>query len=226
MSDFPSKVPTWVKWVPAVLLAIIITIVVVFAVNEGPRLAAGPGPAETNEVDDLNFSVFTDEGLGFIEAQRIPRIDLRKPPVETEPLGLPADGEVVIGPHPQDLDYRLVLLASKGEQGARFTTPGFVITTAEGAISQLRIQPTRGGGAGAFPTFRDVEAFVNDSAERFGFAPIASGTLTELVVAAQETGEPQELTTETGITIGLPTRIDVVCLPDAFCQAEIVIDVE
>lgn len=222
MSDFPSRIPTWVKWIPAVVLAVIITIVIVFAVNEGPKLAAGPGPAETNEVDELNFSVFTDEGLGFIEAQRIPRIDLREPPVETEPLGLPAEGELVIGPHPQNLDYRLVLLASGGDGGARFTTASFSISTEGGAIRELRVQPQRDVAAG---TFRDIEAYAIESAERFGYPPIANGTLLDLVLASQQSGELETTTTEVGEAIGLSTRLEISCGGDAFCFATIVIAV-
>lgn len=222
MSDFPSRIPTWVKWIPAVVLAVIITIVIVFAVNEGPKLAAGPGPAETNEVDELNFSVFTDEGLGFIEAQRIPRIDLREPPVETEPLGLPAEGELVIGPHPQNLDYRLVLLAEGGDGGARFTTASFSISTDGGAIRELRVQPQRDVAAG---TFRDIEAYAIESAERFGYPPIANGTLLDLVLASQQSGELETTTTEVGEAIGLPTRLEISCGGDAFCFATIVIAV-
>lgn len=222
MSDFPSRIPTWVKWIPAVVLAIIITIAIIFAMNEGPRLAAGPGPAESNEVDDLNFSVFTDEGLAYIDAQRIPRIDLREPPVETEPLGLPDEGELVIGPHPQNLDYRLVLLASAGDGGARFTTASFSITTESGAIRELRVQPAREVAAG---TFRDIEASAIESAERFGYPPIASGTLLDLVLAAQQSGQLETTTTEVGDAIGLPTRLEISCGGDALCFATIVIEV-
>lgn len=222
MSDFPSRVPAWVKWIPAVVLAIVITIVIVFAATEGPRLAQGPGPAETNEVDDLNFSVFTEEGLGYIDEQRIPRLDLRDPPVETEPLGLPADGELVIGPHPQDLDYRLVILASGGDGGGRFTTQSFTIATAGGEVRELRVQPPRDVAAAGF---RDIEAYAIESAERFGYPPIAQGSLLELVLAAQESGELETTTTEQGDAIGLPTRLEISCGGDAFCFATIIMTV-
>lgn len=223
MSDFSSRTPAWVRWIPAVVLAIVIVVAAVFALNEGPRLQAGPGPAESNEVDDLNFSVFTDEGLGFIDAQRIPRLDLREPPVETEPLGLPADGELAIGPHPQDLDYRLVLLASGGDGGARFTTASFTIATEGGAIRELRVQPAREVAAGAF---RDIEAYLVESADRFGYPAVEQGTLLDLVLAAQESGQPETTTTGMGDAIGLPTRIEVTCSGDAICAATIVITVE
>ncbi|KQV24526.1 hypothetical protein ASG83_08095 [Yonghaparkia sp. Soil809] len=214
--------PEWVRWIPAVLLSAIIIAVVAFAASQGPRLAAGPGPAETNEVDDLNFSVFSEEGLAFIDEQRIPRLDLRDLPVETEPLGLPADGELVIGPHPQDLDYRLVLLASGGEGGARFTTVTFTITTKDGEVRELRVAPPREVAVG---TFRDVEAFAVESAERFGYPPIASGTLLDLVLAAQESGEPETTRTASGDRTGLPTQLEITCTGDAFCQPIFVIDV-
>lgn len=223
MSDFPSKVPEWVRWIPAVVLSAIIIAAVAFAASQGPRLAAGPGPAETNEVDDLNFSVFTEEGLAFIEEQRIPRLDLRELPVETEPLSLPADGELVIGPHPRELDYRLVLLASGGDGGARFTTGTFTIATAEGEVRELRVAPPR---EIAFGTFRDVEAFAVESAERFGYPPIANGTLLDLVLAAQTSGQPETTRTESGDRIGLPAHLEITCTGDAICQPVFVIAVE
>lgn len=223
MSDFPSKVPEWVRWIPAVVLSAIIIAAVAFAASQGPRLAAGPGPAETNEVDDLNFSVFTEEGLAFIEEQRIPRLDLRELPVATEPLGLPADGEFVIGPHEQDLDYRLVLLASGGDGGARFTTWTFTIVTESGEVRELRVAPPR---EVTYGSFRDVEAFAVESAERFGYAPIANGTLLELVLAAQESGQPETTRTESGDRTGLPTHLEITCTGEAFCQSVFVIAVE
>lgn len=222
MSDFPSRVPAWVKWIPAVVLAIVITIVIVFAATEGPRLAQGPGPAETNEVDDLNFSVFTEEGLGYIDEQRIPRLDLRDPPVETEPLGLPADGELVVGPHPQNLDYRLVLLADGGDGGARFTTATFTIATEAGAARELRIEPPR---EFAVAPFREIEAFAIESAGRFGYTPPEVGTLLDLVLAAQQSGQPETTSTATGEQIGLPARLEITCGGDAFCAATIVVSV-
>lgn len=211
------------RWIPAVVLSLLIAAVVAFAVIGGPRLAAGPGPAETDEVDELNFSVFTAEGRAFIDEQRIPRVDLREPPVETDPLGLPADGELTIGPHPQGLDYRLVLLAPGGDGGARFTTTNFSIATEAGAVRELRIQPPREVAAG---TFRDIEAFAVESAQRFGYAPIASGTLLELVLASQASGQPETTATEAGDRIGLPTRLEITCTGDAFCGATFVIAVE
>lgn len=223
MSNFPSRVPAWARWIPAVLLSIVIVGVVIFAVTEGPRLQAGPGPAETDEVDELNFSVFTDEGLAYIDEQRIPRLDLRELPVETEPLGLPAEGELVIGPHPQDLDYRLVLLADGGAGGARFTTATFSIETAGGEVTGLRIQPPREVASG---TFRDIEAWVVEAAARYGYPAPEQGALLQLVLAAQEAGEPQLLSTEPGEAIGLPARIEVVCGAEALCSTEIVVAVE
>ncbi len=211
------------RWIPAVVLSLLIVAVVAFALIGAPRLAAGPGPAATDEVDALNFSVFTDEGLAFVDEQRMPRLDLREPPVETAPLGLPADGELTIGPHPQGLDYRLVLLAEDGAGGARFTTTQFTIATEAGAVRELRIQPPREVAAG---TFRDIEAFAVESAERFGYAPIASGTLLELVLAAQASGEIETLSTAAGMAIGLPAALEIGCGAEGLCEAAIVVAVE
>jgi hypothetical protein len=223
VSDFPSRFPAWVRWIPAVVLSIIIVAAVIVAMTQGPRFAAGPGPGASNEVDQLNFSVFTPEGLAYIDAERIPRVDLRRAPVLAEPLGLPSDGETVIGPHPQDLDYRLILLTNDGDGGARFTTAGFSIVTASGAVREFRIQPGRDS---AVAPFREVALYVGESAERFGFAPLESGTLLDLVLAAQSAGEPQTVSTATGTSIGVPARLDVTCEGDGYCTALIVVTLE
>ena len=205
------------------MLSILIAAVVVFALVGGPRLSAGPGPAETDEVDELNFSVFTAEGRAFIDEQRLPRVDLRELPVEAAPLGLPTDGELAIGPHPQGLDYRLVLLAEGGAGGARFSTSTFTITTAAGELRELRIAPPREIAAGAF---RDIEAYALESAERFGFAPLAQGALLDLVLAAQASGGIESVRTASGDAIGVPTALEIGCGAEGFCEATIVVAVE
>jgi hypothetical protein len=212
-----------VRWIPAVVLSVIIVVAVIVAMTQGPRIAAGPGPGASNEVDQLNFSVFTPEGLAYIDAQRIPRIDLRRLPVVATPLGLPSDGETVVGPHPQDLDYRLILLASDGDGGARFTTAGFSIITTGGIVREVRIQPGRDG---AVAPFREVALSINESAERFGFPPLEPGALLDLVLAAQSTGEPAAVSTGTGTAIGVPARWDITCEADGYCAAVVVITPE
>ena len=113
--------PEWVRWIPAAILLVVIVGAVLVAAIMGPRLAAGPGPAGEDQVTDLNWSVFTEQGLRFIDDARTPRIDLSSPPVDAVELGLPADGSLTVGPHPTGLDYRLAVSERVPDLG--FTAP-------------------------------------------------------------------------------------------------------
>lgn len=217
MSDFSPHRPEWVRWIPAVVLSILIVSAVITAVIYAPRLAEGPGPAQSGQVDDRNFSVFTEDGLEFIEAERVPRLDLTSTPVEAAPLGLADDGELTVGPHPLDLDYGLVLLVTgEDPQGARFLTQEFTLVTDDGALTEIRIVPSRtifGGGP-----FREAAAYLQQQGARYGFAAPTQEEALELVLAAQESGVEEAIETETGTEAGIPISARLACSGGGFCS--------
>ncbi|MDO9590311.1 MAG: hypothetical protein Q7J04_04140 [Microcella sp.] len=210
--------PEWVRWIPAAILSIIILAVVLFALIAGPRIAAGPGPAEPGQVTDLNWSVFSDEGLQFIESARTPRIDLSSPPVDAVELGLPADGSLSVGPHQTGLDYRLVLIATDGEpNGALFTTPLFTVNTADGRLESVRVEER-----GAF-TFRETFLAVSDRAPDFGYTPPTSQQLAQAVTDARESGRPSVVRTDKGLAAGMGVVAETTCFGGGFCQLSFIV---
>jgi len=203
---------SWLRWIPTVLLSVIVLGAVLFAIIEGPRLAAGPGPADPGEVTDLNWSVFTEEGLGFIDAARTPRIDVSSPPVDALELGLPADGALTVGPHPTDLDYRLVLIATDDEpNGGLFTTPQFTITSAGGRLDSVRVEQRSGG------TFSQTFLAVSERAPDFGYTPPTSERLAQAVTDARESGRPEVVRTDRGLAAGFGVVAEVTCFGAGFC---------
>jgi hypothetical protein len=213
VTDLHPHRPEWVRWIPAVLLSVVILSAVLFAIIAGPRIAAGPGPAEMNQVTDLNWSVFTDDGLAFIESARTPRIDLSSPPVGAVELGLPADGALTVGPHATDLDYRLVLLGTDDEpNGALFVTPQFTVNASGGELVSVRIEQR-----GALD-FRQTYQVVADRSASLGYTAPSASSLGVAVSEARDSGLPVIVRSDQGTSTGMGVVAEVTCFGAGFCQ--------
>jgi hypothetical protein len=218
----PHRRWPWLTWVPAVVLSLAILGAVLIALVYVPQFANGPPPPEPGQVDDRNFSVFTDDGLAFIERERAPRINLADPPVDAAALGLPEDGALTIGPHPQNLFYRLALLVpGEQAQGVRFSTDTFTLVTEGGALTRIEVQPASfDSWAGGY---RDVQGFVAQRGARYGFVAPSQQELLDLVLEAQETGTDGVIVTEAGTAMGVPIAAEIVCGGNATCFATFIV---
>jgi hypothetical protein len=218
MTDLHPHRPQWVGWIPAGILSVIIVAVVGFALIGGPRIAAGPGPAETNQVTDRNWSIFTDDGLAFIESARTPRIDLSAPPIDAEALGLPVDGSLTVGPHPTGLDYRLVLIGdSDVPSGALFMTPQFTLTAVDGVLESIRVD-TRFSD-----TFSQTFLAVSERAPDFGHTPPTTQQLAQAVTDARDSGKPAVVRSDRGLTAGVGVVAEVTCFGAGFCSLSYIV---
>jgi hypothetical protein len=207
-----------VRWIPAGILGAIILAAALFAIIGGPRLAAPPGPAATDQVTDLNWSVFTEEGLAYIDDARTPRIDLSNPPIEAAPLGLPVTGDLTVGPHPTLLDYRLVLIASEDQaNGALFVTPGFTLSTRDGRIVSLRIEE-RGGR-----DFRQTYLLVAERSADYGFTPPASSRLAAAISEARTAGSPVTVRSDRGTSAGMGIMAEITCFGAGVCTVSYIV---
>lgn len=206
------------RWIPAGILGAIILAAALFAIIGGPRLAAPPGPAATDQVTDLNWSVFTEEGLAYIDDARTPRIDLSNPPIEAAPLGLPVTGDLTVGPHPTLLDYRLVLIASEDQaNGALFVTPGFTLSTRDGRIVSLRIEE-RGGR-----DFRQTYLLVAERSADYGFTPPASSRLAAAISEARTAGSPVTVRSDRGTSAGMGIMAEITCFGAGLCTVSYIV---
>ncbi len=206
------------RWIPAGILGAIILAAALFAIIGGPRLAAPPGPAATDQVTDLNWSVFTEEGLAYIDDARTPRIDLSNPPIEAAPLGLPVTGDLTVGPHPTLLDYRLVLIASEDQaNGALFVTPGFTLSTRDGRIVSLRIEE-RGGR-----DFRQTYLLVAERSADYGFTPPASSRLAAAISEARTAGSPVTVRSDRGTSAGMGIMAEITCFGAGVCTVSYIV---
>ena len=210
------------------MLSAIMLGVVGFGIFGLPEVAPGPGPAATDQVNDLNWSVFTDEGLAYIESARTPRIDFSAPPVTASSLGLPVGGSLTVGPHATDLDYRLVLIATDSlstdsppngalPNGALFTTPLFTITTRDDRVQSVRIDER-----GAFD-FRQTSLLLTESSTDYGFTAPRSTRLAAAIGEARDSGEPVIVRSNRGLTTGMAVTAEAVCFGAGFCTVSYVV---
>lgn len=218
VTDLNPHRPEWVRWIPAIILGTAILAAVLFALIAGPRLAEPPGPAATDQVTDLNWSVFTAEGLAYIEAARTPRIDLSAPPIAADPLGLAADGEVTFGPHPTGLDYRLVLIATAEQaNGALFTTPLFTIVTRDGRLTALRVDE-RGAR-----DFRETYLLVAERSAEYGFTAPTATRLAQAISEARDAGTSVTVRSDRGDRTGMGITAEVTCFGAGFCTVSYIV---
>ncbi|MFM2354020.1 MAG: hypothetical protein RLZZ608_1426 [Actinomycetota bacterium] len=218
MIDEFTRRPPWVKWLPAIMLCAIMIGVAIFGIVAVPKLTAIPGPGSTDQVNDLNWSIFTEEGVAYIEAARTPRIDLSSPPINATALGLPADGSLTVGPHATDLDYRLVLIASDDEpNGALFTTPLFTVTTVGNQLQSVRIDE-RGAR-----DFRETYLLLAERSVAYGYTPPTATSLAAAVSEARDSGQPATVRSNRGLTTGMPITAEAVCFGAGFCAVSYVV---
>lgn len=178
----------------------------------------GPAPKPTEgQVTDLNWSIFTDEGLAYIDRSREVRIDFSDAPVAAEPLGLPEEGELTIGPKSSgdvELDYGLIVSGGgEGPGGAKFIVTQLTITTADGVIESVRA-PLR-----EVVNFRETLAALQERAEVFGWH-VDTDIIFEQVEQATKAGEPYTIQFGPGDRVGVPISATASCDPSGYCLVE------
>lgn len=182
---------------------------------------AEPAPQATGgQVTDLNWSIFTKEGLAYIDRSRQVRIDLSDPPVEAEPLALPADGEITIGPKSSgdvELDYSLIVNGG-GESpgGAKLVVTELTITTADGEITSI-VGPNR-----SVLTFRFLLDQLTKRGEDFDWQ-IDRDAVFAQVEAATRAGAPYTLEFGPGDRLGVQIAATADCDTSGYCQLEYVV---
>lgn len=218
-SEIRRKRPWWFGWLPAIALLVVIGGVIGTAIALLRGGIADPIPQATEgQVTDLNWSIFTEEGLAYIDRSRQVRIDFGKPPVETAPLGLPDDGILTIGPKSSgdvDLDYGFI--ASGGGEspgGAKFIVTELTITTRNGVIVSVTA-PLR-----EVLNFRETLNELLERGEVFGWDTSGTDDLFDRVEQATRDGVPYEFTFGPADRVGVPIAATASCDPSGYCLVE------
>ena len=206
-------------WIPAgVLVIAVIGVGVASALLLGNGLGE-PAPKPTvGQVTDLNWSSFTPEGLEFIRSSRQVRIDMSRPPVQAGPLGLEADGTLVLEPintGDTELDYSLIINGGgEGAGGDKFIVTQIEIVTEDGLVTHVRA-PLRD-----VLNFRQTLDKLLDKAELFGWDVSGVDDIYTLVEKATRAGEPYQFGFGPAGRAGMDVSATASCDTSGFCLVE------
>lgn len=211
------KKSPWKTWLPTAILGVAIVGIVGTAMvllNNG--LAEPAGPADEDQVTDLNWSKFDDRGLEYVSASRLVRIDMSQPPISASELGLPDDGVLEIEPVDNvdvTLDYKLILRTGGEEPGGvGLAVTRFELETAGGELVEVRAEPR-----GSFP-FRDALATLQGEAELYGWDTSSTDQIFQDVEAAIRAGEGFSFSFGPAGRLGAQFTGTATCDPSAYCQ--------
>jgi len=210
------KKRAWLGWIPAGILVIaIIGVGVASAVLVGGGLGA-PAPRPTKgQVTDLNWSIFTTDGLDFIASARQVRIDLSSPPIEAGLLGLDDDGTLVLDPIDNidtTLDYDLIVNGGgEGAGGFRSVVTQITIVTEGGLVTHVTA-PLRD-----VVNFRQTLDVLVGEADVFGWDTSGIDAIYQTAADATRAGTGYEFTFGPADAAGTPVSATARCDTSGYC---------
>lgn len=223
MPEMRRARPKWVSWIPTAIVALLIAAVGVTSavlINNGVGQPVG-APTEREATEDL-LSVFSEEGIAYIETGRKARFNLAPgQPIDSATLELPDDGAVEVGPTPTELDITIKIYGGGAEpQGVTLAGQRFTVTTADGELSSVAIPQRESDG------FRNMLAALEKRAPVFGWDAAARDDAIAAAQAAQAAGTGFEFDLGRGIRLGMGVEALVTCTDRAWCSLEYVITPE
>lgn len=212
-----SRRPKWVGWIPAgILLLGIIGVGVGAAVVMNQGLDGPAPPPTTGQVTDLNWSIFTDPGLAYIDRTRDVRFNLTEPPIDAESLGLDDDGTIRIGPDDTDLFYSLIVFGGgEAPGGAEWKVNQLDVTTVGGSVESIIAIPWDYG-----TNFSSLLGLMEADAEFYGWQPPDRASIVAGMGDATRAGEDFSFGSGQGERLGVPIEVDATCHPSGYCDVE------
>ena len=218
-TEMKRKRPWWLGWLPATILSVVIVgVIVTTSLLVGGGLGA-PLPSPTSgQVTDKNWSIFTPEGLAYIDASRQVRIDFSRGPVDAAALGLHPDGSITIGPKDNGdvtLDYDLIVNGgAQGQGGDRFTVSQLTIETAGGVISRVSAPLSE------VLNFRNTVDKLTKKAELFGWDVSGIDAIFAQVEQATRDNVPYSFSFGPADAVGVPVAATASCETTGYCVVE------
>lgn len=217
--DVKRKRPWWFGWIPAAVLlvlmaGVVVTVVVVQASGLGKPL---PKPT-VGQVNDLNWSSFSQDGLDYIDRSRNIRIDLSRPPVMAADIDLPDDGATTVGPtryDDRDNDYYVIINGGgEGNGGTKLTVSQVTITTEGGLVTEVA------SGVESVLPFRNALDKLSGQAGEFGWTALDTSALFTDWVETTGAGATYSVTIGPGTRLGFGISATITCDPQAPCGIE------
>ena len=207
---------TWTDWIPATILAAAIIAIISAALILVSGGLGQPAPAPTaGQVTEKNLSIFTEDGLAYIDKTREVRFNLSAPPVDAAELGLDNDGSLTIGPHAATVDYYLFIYGgAEGQGGDKFTVSELTIETNAGAVASIRAPLSE------VLNFHGTLNALLAKAELFGWDTSTEAAIIEMVGDASRDGVPYQFGFGPGTAIGVPVAATATCGTRGYCLIE------
>ncbi|WP_157156637.1 hypothetical protein [Diaminobutyricimonas sp. LJ205] len=205
--------PKWIGWIPAAAMSIIIIAVVITTMV---LMAGGLGQDReptAREATDRGASLFTDDGLRYIQQTREINLDLRNPPLEAAALGLPEDGDVTLGQYGGlaiMLPYTVSLRTPMGAGLTRLQVHEATLATVDGQLAEVRSSAVAGAG------YKGALDLIRERAEEFGYT-VDSDRINAGMGDAVRAGESYSHTVGPGEALGATTVVELTCDESAAC---------
>lgn len=213
------KRPWWLSWIPAtVLVVIIVGVAVTTSLLVGGGLGRPVAQPTDGQVTDKNWSIFTPEGLAYIDKSRNVRIDFSRGPADAAALGLDPDGSLTIGPKDNGdtaLDYYLIVNGGgQGQGGDKFTVSQLTITTTGGFVSRVSAPLSE------VLNFRNTLAKLEKKAALFGWDTSGEAAIYDKVEQASRDNVPYSFTFGPADAVGVPISATANCDTSGYCVVE------
>lgn len=194
-------------WLPATILSVIIAGALItsgIVIQRG--LDQPPPPPDGAQVTGAELSVFTDEGLAYIDRSRKVRFDLSEPPVTASSLGLPANGTLAIEPPETSLSYSVAIFGGGAEPGGlTINASELSIETDDGELVAVRV-PVSGGS-----TFSGLLNELRADAEKYGWDVSDADRYVEEMGEATRAGVPYSFSFGPGNALGVAVTATANC---------------
>jgi hypothetical protein len=167
------------------------------------------------EATDRGASLFTDDGLRYIDRTREIKLDLRNVPLEAAALGLPEEGDVTIRqetwPVGVVLPYTVSLRTPSGSGVTKIKVSEATLTTSAGQLTEVRSEAAATGAG-----FKGALDLVREQAEEFGYT-VDTETINAEMGDAVRAGKPYSHTVGPGEALGAKTVVELTCEEPMAC---------
>lgn len=194
-------------WVPAGILSVIIAGALITSSVVIQRGLDEPAPPPDGaQVTGANLSLFTDEGLAYIDRSRKVRFDLSEPPVAASTLGLPENGTLVIEPPETGLSYSVAVFGGGAAPGGlTLNASELSVETDDGELVAVRV-PVSGASR-----FTDLLGELRADADLYGWDVSDADRYVQEMGQATRAGVPYSFSFGPGDLLGVAVTATASC---------------
>lgn len=200
-------------WIPATILVILSVAALTVALTvRSTGVGEAPTSAPSDAVTAQGTSLFTVEGLDYINDSRRVFIDATTQPIAAEPLGLAATGTITIVPPTAEASEYLSAVGDGG--GMRLPGNSITVTSRDGSLVSASVSDSR-----MVLSYRDARVFLRDRAEKYNIPAADADAFRAIAAAAIAAGTGYSHSIKTDAALGFTLTTTVTCNAQSSCFA-------